>query len=116
VKAVEENTREQSNSKTWFRQRAARITASKFKAAVRTDLTQPSQSLIKVACYPESNHFKSKATQQGCAHYKSVLTAYQHQQEKHHRALKVSSSGFVKSTEYLHVGASPSGIINCDCC
>ena len=52
----------------------------------------------------------------GCAHDKGVLTAYQHQQETHHRTLKVSSSGFVKSTENLHVGASPDGIINCDCC
>lgn len=72
--------------------------------------------LNEEACYPESNHFRSKATQRGCAHYKSLLTAYQHQQEKHHRALKVSSSGFVKSTEYLRMGASPNGIINCDCC
>ena len=52
----------------------------------------------------------------GCAHDKGVLTAYQHQQETHHRTLKVSSSGFVKSAENLHVGASPDGIINCDCC
>ena len=33
VKAVEEKTREQSNSKTWFHQRAARITVSQVQSS-----------------------------------------------------------------------------------
>ena len=116
VKAVEQNTREQSNSKTWFRQRAARITASRFKAAVRTDLTQPSQSLIKIICYPENHCFKTKATQWGCTHEQDALKAYKLQEESHHRGFKLSSSGFLISTEYPHMGASPDGLVNCDCC
>ena len=116
AKAVEEKTREQSNSKTWFQQRAARITASKFKAAARTDITQPSQSLIRTVCYPESTRFKSKATEWGCTHEKEALTVYQSQEEAHHLGFKVSSCGLMISTDYPHMGASPDGIVSCDCC
>lgn len=59
---LEEITRKQSNSKTWFRFRAGRVTASKFKAAASTNVAQPSQSLIKQICYPESQQFKTSAT------------------------------------------------------
>ena len=66
---------EQTKSKMWFSQRAGRITASRFKAAARTDVNQPSQSLIKYICYPESLHFKSKATEWGCVHERDALAA-----------------------------------------
>ena len=62
---IEVSTRDQVQSKTWFRYRAGRVTASKFKAAAHTDLSQPSQSLIKCICYPESYRFSSKATRWG---------------------------------------------------
>ena len=51
---IEGATRDQAFSKKWFRYRAGRVTASKFKAAAHTDLSQPSQSLLKAICYPES--------------------------------------------------------------
>ena len=44
---IEVSTRDQAQSKTWFRYSVGRVTASKFKAAAHTDLSQPSQSLIK---------------------------------------------------------------------
>ncbi len=54
---IELSTRDQSKCKAWFRFRAGRITASKFKAALaRTDYTQPSVSLVKRICYPQSLH------------------------------------------------------------
>ena len=75
-KNIEVSTRDQAHSKLWFRFRAARVTASKFKAACHTDLTQPSQSLIKSICYPESFRFNNKATQWGCDHEKTARKAY----------------------------------------
>ena len=59
---LEKETRKQANSKMWFHYRAGRITASELKSAASTDPAQPSQSLIKAVCYPESMKFKSKAT------------------------------------------------------
>ena len=47
AKAVEEKTKDQARSRIWFHQRSGRVTASKFKSALCTDITQPSQSLIK---------------------------------------------------------------------
>jgi len=51
---LEKATKMQSITRLWFRYRARRITASRFKAAVSTNADQPSRSLIKAICYPES--------------------------------------------------------------
>ena len=71
-----ENTRGQSSSKLWFQQRAGRVTASQLKAATRTDVKEPSKSLIRSICYPESTPFGSKATTWGCAHEKDARIEY----------------------------------------
>ena len=92
------------------------ITASRLKAAVRTDITQPSQSLIKNICYPESCRFTSKATQWGCEHEKTAIKAYNNQQKTLHFGFSLSCSGFVIDPSYPHRGASPDGIVMCDCC
>ncbi len=115
AEAVEKNTRGQCYSKLWFQQRAARITASKLKGAVRTDVTQPSRSLIRAICYPESTKFSSKATDWGCSHEKQALTAYQSREQANHSDHNISCSGFVISTDYPHMGASPDGIVDCTC-
>lgn len=62
ITSVERETRKQSGSKVWFRQRAGRITASKLKQAIHTDWKKPSKSLIKSICYPQSYQFSSAAT------------------------------------------------------
>ena len=59
---LEEVTRKQLNSKTWFPFCAGRITASRFKAAASANVSEPSQSLIKQIRYPESQKFKTSAT------------------------------------------------------
>ena len=46
AKAVESKTRDQAKSRIWFRMRAGRVTASKFKSACCTDPANPSKSLI----------------------------------------------------------------------
>ena len=57
AKAVEMVTHDQSQCKQWYQFRAGRVTTSRFKAAAVTDLSQPSQSLIKQIRYPESCKF-----------------------------------------------------------
>ena len=116
VLEIEKMTRKQTNSRTWFSQRASRITASKFKAAVRTDITQPSQSLIKSICYPENARFKTSATEWGCSHERDALTEYQVQKELEHSGWTIKRSGLVVSCEFPFLGASPDSIVSCDCC
>ena len=72
AKHIESATRDQAQSTVWFRYRAGRVTASRFKAAACTDPTQPSQSLLKMICYPESYKFSNAATRWGCEHEKSA--------------------------------------------
>ena len=51
---VEVATRKQHLSKNWFHFRTGRITASKIYRVYHTTVTNPSISLIKEICYPES--------------------------------------------------------------
>ena len=46
---IELASRDQSSTKVWFQVRSGRTTASRFKAACHTDVSQPSQSLIKLS-------------------------------------------------------------------
>ena len=89
---VEKHTRGQALSKIWFQQRAA----SKLKAAVSTNMAQPSISLIKALCYPESNRFKSEATSWRCHHESQPLQHILSMQEgKKHTEFSISKSGLV---------------------
>jgi len=113
---IEASTRDQAQSKTWFHYRAGRITSSKFKAAAHTDLSQPSQSLIKCICYPESYRFSTKATKWGCEHERTAREAYFHKVANNHLNLTITARGLVIHPEYPHLGASPDGYVKCDCC
>jgi hypothetical protein len=62
ITRVEKETRKQSGSRIWFRQRAGRITASKVKQVLGTKCDNPSKSLIKSICYPEAYQFSTVAT------------------------------------------------------
>jgi hypothetical protein len=67
-KTVEKKTRDQADSRLWFRHRTGRVTASRFKAACHTNKETPSRSLIMSICYPELNKFSTTATKWGCNH------------------------------------------------
>ena len=72
AKNLEEATRTQADSKTWFRYRAGRVTASKFKAAARTNKSSPSQSLIRAICYLKATNLHQKL-HSGVASMKKML-------------------------------------------
>ena len=113
---LEEATRNQSQSKLWFKYRAGRVTASRFKAAAHTDVTQPSQSLIKQICYPESYGATSEAQEWGLKHEKAARDTYCSSMVKKHLNFTVALSGLVVHSEHPHLGASPDGVVSCDCC
>ena len=113
---IEERTREQAQSKISFHQRAGRVTASRLKAAVSTNIAQPSQSLIKAVWYPESVCFKSDSTTWGCRHEEQARREYESIAQTQHIDLSISKSGLVVHVSYQFMGASPDGIINCECC
>lgn len=113
---VEEKTREQASSRLWFRMRTGRITASKFKNACHTDPACPSHSLIMSICHPEMARFNTEATKWGCHHEKTARDAYCRYQKEKHVNFTVSDSGLFLSTEHPYLGASPDGLVTCECC
>ena len=116
AKRVEYLTRDQAKSKYWYRYRAGRVTASKLKATAQTKLAQPSLSLIKAISYPEHHKFHTQSTKWGCEHERTAREAYLKMSADQHLNLTVSDSGFIIHPQYPHLGATPDGCIQCDCC
>ena len=52
----------------------------------------------------------------GCTHEKDAVETYTQQAKSDHHNLRISECGFFIDTQYPYVGASPDGIIECDCC
>ncbi|XP_041349329.1 uncharacterized protein LOC121368656 [Gigantopelta aegis] len=116
ARVVETATREQAHSKMWYRFRAGRITASKMKTACCTDPASPAQSLIKSVCYPESYKFSTKATQWGCQHEKYALDIFMDKMKPLHENFRIEDVGFFINPDVPFIGASPDGVVTCDCC
>ena len=77
---------------------------------------QPSQSLIKQICYPESRGGTSEAQEWGLKNEKTARDTYCSSVKKKHLNFTMSSSGLVVHPEHPHLGASPDGVVSCDCC
>ena len=116
ARAVQEETVSQFQSKSWFQYRAGRITASRMKAVCRTDYSLPSQSLIKSICYPDQFRFKTKATTWGCTHEKAARRRYVSKVKDNHRNFSIKESGLVINPQWSFIGATPDGLVYCDCC
>ena len=110
---VEQETRAQSLSKFWFKQRAGRVTASKLKAVCRTNLAHPSHSLIKTICYPEEFSFSSKQTAYGSKNGKKARELYYKTSVKDYNDFQLSESGLVINSKWPVIGASPDGVVSC---
>ena len=116
VNNLDQMTCDQSKSKHWFRYRAGRITASRFKQVIRTDVHQPSLLLLKSICYPDMYKFSTQAANWGCEHKKEALLAYKAQMTSSHEGFAISRCGFFVSVEFPFLGASPDALIQCACC
>ena len=113
---IESSTREQSNSRIWYQQRAGRITASKLKSVCHTKVEKPSQSLIKSICYPELHKFSNDATKWGMKYEDVARKAYVGEMEANHEDFTLSDSGFHVNLQWPFMGASPDGMVSCKCC
>ena len=116
AQAVEKETRKQSKTSLWFKYRAGRVTASRMKAVCHRNVTNPAQSLVKSICYPEAFNFTSKQTNWGCKHEKKARDRYEKAVRLKHTNLQVAECGLFINPQWPFVGASPDGIITCNCC
>lgn len=116
VLTVEKESRKQSKSKTWFKYRSGRITASRMQSVCSTNASHPSQTLIKQICYPESYRFHSKQTAWGCDHEKLARRRYEEKMKSLHQDFKVNDNGFIINPQWPFLGATPDGSVSCACC
>jgi hypothetical protein len=114
---VEIATRQQSQSKLWYKFRSGRITASKMKSVCSTDSSNPSQSLIMSICYPSSHQFSSEATAWGLKNEKLAIDKFvQAFIAEGHENVTVENCGLFISSDSPWLAATPDCIISCDCC
>ena len=114
--AVEASTKSQSKSPLWFNMRSGRITASRFKAVSCTSTASPSISLIMSICHPEMNKFRTASVCWGCEHEEEARRKYSQTMSLSHQDFKVDDSAFFACVEHPFIGASPDGLVSCDCC
>ena len=113
---VELHTRQQAKSNLWYKFRAGRITASNMKAVCRTDSANPSISLIKKICYPHLFIFTSEQTDWGQKHERFARDEYLKAVKGIHQNIQLKENGLFINPNWPFIGASPDGVIECDCC
>ena len=112
---MEELTRGQAKNKQWFKYRAGRITASQFHQVCHTDPHQPSLSLVRKVCYPESYRFTTDATAYGSTHEDQAIEAYKSRMDGH-VGLNIKACGLFVDRKAPYLGASPDALVHCTCC
>lgn len=126
VIAAECLTRGQSANKDWHNQKAGRITAANMHAVltkVRHMLsiapkTLDCSSLLLRLCTPSGNDFDHVAAiKYGRAMESEARKRYIQLGKKNgHKKLEVQECGLFIVKEHGYMGASPDGLVNCECC
>lgn len=115
AKTIRTRTMKQHKAPAWFGVRAGRVTASTMHAVLVSNIDKPAVSTVKNVCYPKA-HFATADTQWGLTHEDTARTEYLQQQAPHHDNLTIEQSGFCINPAFPQVGASPDGLVSCDCC
>lgn len=114
---LEESTKLQAQSLLWHKQRIGRITASKFFSVARASLDPPPASLVKEIMERSSKSaYNIPALQWGIKNEDTAREAYIDIVSEEHENFVSIPAGLHVDLSYPHLGASPDGLINCDCC
>ncbi|XP_057305548.1 uncharacterized protein LOC130643085 [Hydractinia symbiolongicarpus] len=121
IKAIEINTRTQSQSTEWYNQREGRLTASNFKkicSRVKTlenNENESSKNIVNsLLC---AKPFETFATRHGTAtepHAKTAVVKVL--KECGHKNVLFSDVGSIVFKDYPYISASPDLKIECNCC
>ena len=91
--------------------------ASKCFAVAQTSIESPSPSLIKELMEMKIHaHTKVKSLMWGIENEQNAREQYLEQVKDEHTELSCTSSGPRVNPRYPHLGATPDGIVKCDCC
>ena len=114
-------TAAQSSCDLWYKFRADRVTASIFKTVAdkvtdENKVRNPDKvktAVMKVCGY--SRTFQSKATSWGISNEPVARSCYLKKMKKSHKKMIVKESGFVVNLDHPFIGASPDGVVSCEC-
>lgn len=86
-------------------------------AVYATSLEMPDKTTVKQVCYPHTlTSVSTVQTRWGISHEGDAKKAYVESRAAHHRNLKVESCSFIINSNFPEIGASPDGLIMCECC
>jgi len=103
--AINEETKEQYKTKTWFDVRKHRITASKCKRCMIRPTTSPTKAISEVLMY--NDRVTTQSMREGIESDSKIIEEFERE-----TGLKVYKSGFVISESHPFLGASPDGIVD----
>ena len=114
---LEASTRLQHLSSVWHEHRVGRITASKFHASSRAGTNPPPRSLLEqLMGYKPVNSSAISALDWGIKNEKIARMQYLERASAQHEGLEYRLSGLHVNPQFPHLGASPDGLICCECC
>ena len=87
-----------------------------MKSVCHTDPAQPALGLIRRICNPEAVQFTTVATRWGCNHEKIARDTFIKTISLVHDNFQVCDGGLFINRDVPHLGASPGGLVSCDCC
>ena len=116
AKYLEESTWLQSQSKLWFNHRVGRITTSKFAAISKASLNPPPASLVKEVMGENKNLQGVPVLDWGTKNEATAREEYLKRAKEMHVSFKYQSTGLHVSVQYPHLGATPDGLVECECC
>ena len=113
---LEESTRLQAQSLLWFEHRMGRITASKLLAVRRASLHPPPASLVKQIMERSKISAYVPALQWGISNEDTARETYLGLASQEHVNLCFTPAGLHVNPSYPHLGATPDGVVSCECC
>ena len=114
---LEESTRLQSLSPLWHQHREGRITSSLFKRVKNASIVNPPMSLVKTVMGEyKFDSTKVPALNWGITHEDIARKEYIALVLEDHVELECVESGLHVNPLFPHLGATPDGVVNCDCC
>ena len=115
VDYLADSTVKQSSSTVWHEQRKGRITASVAHRVIHTNQDQPAPSVIKTICHPDTGTLNTPAVSWGREKEPIAYKAYKDIVSPLHTECVIKETGLRICVDKPFIGASPDGIVTCEC-
>ena len=116
ISVIEEETRGQAENDEWFRQRKGRITASSFFSVVHFRYTESDENYISRQVMGQRTALNTPSVSFGRENEPVARQLYFTNYNKNHRKASLRLCGLYVDHINPYLGASPDGIVSCQCC